>query len=109
MRQYEIVMRSGAKNEVTAEVIHDDPGADDKIYFYLDKSQKQLAAYFLRDEVAGNHPRSRQRQRRSPLSFALRVPPCASRPLGDVKVYSVRADMELGAAVSSVRIRLSPN
>ena len=53
MRAYEIVMRSGARNEVTAEVLHDDPSLDDKIYFYRDKGLKQLVAYFLRDEVAG--------------------------------------------------------
>jgi hypothetical protein len=53
MRVYEIVMRSGAKCEVTAEIIHDDPTLDDKIYFYRDKSQKQLVAYFLREYVAG--------------------------------------------------------
>jgi hypothetical protein len=53
MRAYEIVLRSGAKTEVTAEVIHDDPSIDDKIYFYRDKGQKQLIAYFLRDQVAG--------------------------------------------------------
>jgi hypothetical protein len=53
MRVYEVVMRSGAKNEVTAEVMHDDPALDDKIYFYRDNGQKQLVAYFLRNEVAG--------------------------------------------------------
>jgi hypothetical protein len=53
MRVYEIVMRSGAKNEVTAEVVHDDPALDDKIYFYRDKGLKQLVAYFIRDQVAG--------------------------------------------------------
>ena len=53
MRVYEIVMRSGAKNEVTAEVVHDDPELDDKIYFYRDKGLKQLVAYFIRDQVAG--------------------------------------------------------
>jgi hypothetical protein len=53
MRVYEVVMRSGAKNEVTAEVLHDDPAHEDKIYFYRDNSQKQLVAYFLRDQVAG--------------------------------------------------------
>ena len=53
MRVYEVVMRSGAKNEVTAEVLHDDPTLDDKIYFYRDKGLKQLVAYFLRDQVAG--------------------------------------------------------
>ncbi len=53
MRAYEVVMRSGAKNEVMAEVLHDDPGLDDKIYFYRDKCLKQLVAYFLREEVAG--------------------------------------------------------
>ena len=53
MRVYEIVMRSGAKAEVTAEVVHDDPAVDDKIYFYRDKGLKQLVAYFIRDEVSG--------------------------------------------------------
>jgi hypothetical protein len=53
MRVYEVVMRSGAKNEVTAEVMHDDPALDDKIYFYRDKGLKQLVAYFSRDQVAG--------------------------------------------------------
>ena len=53
MRVYEVVMRSGAKSEVMAEVLHDDPGMDDKIYFYRDKGLKQLVAYFLREEVAG--------------------------------------------------------
>jgi hypothetical protein len=53
MRVYEVVMRSGAKNEVTAEVMIDDPALDDKIYFYRDKGHKQLVAYFLRNEVAG--------------------------------------------------------
>lgn len=53
MRIYEVVMRSGAKTEVTAEVMHDDVNLDNKIYFYRDKGLKQLVAYFLRDEVAG--------------------------------------------------------
>jgi len=53
MRVYEVVMRSGAKNDVTAEVLHDDPTIDDKIYFYRDKGLKQLVAYFIRDQVAG--------------------------------------------------------
>ncbi len=53
MRVYEIVMRSGAKVEVTAEVVHDDPAVDDKIYFYRDKGLKQLVAYFIRDQVSG--------------------------------------------------------
>ncbi len=46
-------MRSGAKNEVTAQVLLDDPDLDNKIYFYRDKGQKQLVAYFVREEVAG--------------------------------------------------------
>jgi hypothetical protein len=53
MRVYEVVMRSGAKNEIMAEMLHDDPVVDDKIYFYRDKGLKQLVAYFLREEVAG--------------------------------------------------------
>ncbi len=53
MRVYEVIMRSGAKNEVTAQMLYDDPESDAKIYFYRDKGQKQLVAYFLREEVAG--------------------------------------------------------
>ena len=53
MRVYEVVMRSGAKNEVTAEVMLDDAEVDERIYFYRDNSLKQLVAYFIRDEVAG--------------------------------------------------------
>ena len=53
MRAFEVILRSGAKNEVIAEVMHDDPSGDDKIYFYRDKSLKQLVAYFQRVEVAG--------------------------------------------------------
>jgi hypothetical protein len=53
MRVYEIVLRSGAKTEITAEILHDDKTLDNKIYFYRDSEQKQLVAYFLRDEIAG--------------------------------------------------------
>lgn len=53
MRVFEVVMRSGAKTEITAEILHDDVSIDNKIYFYRDKGHKQLVAYFLRDEVAG--------------------------------------------------------
>ena len=53
MRSYEVVMRSGAKSEVIAEVFIDDPNVDVKVYFYRDKGLKQLVAYFLRDEIAG--------------------------------------------------------
>ncbi len=53
MRVYEVVLRSGAKAEVAAEVLHDDASNDNKIYFYRDLGQKQLVAYFLRDEIAG--------------------------------------------------------
>ena len=53
MRVYEIVFRSGAKTEVTAEILHDDITIDNKVYFYRDSEHKQLVAYFLRDEIAG--------------------------------------------------------
>ena len=53
MRVYEVVLRSGAKTEITAEVLHEDPSVDNKIYFYRDKGLKQLVAFFVRDEVAG--------------------------------------------------------
>jgi hypothetical protein len=53
MRVDEMVFRSGAKAEVTAEILHDDIAVDNKIYFYRDSEQKQLVACFLRDEIAG--------------------------------------------------------
>ncbi len=53
MRVYEVVLKSGAKSEIIAEILHDDAGVDNKIYFYRDKGHKQLVAYFVRDEVAG--------------------------------------------------------
>jgi hypothetical protein len=53
MRSYEIVMRSGAKTEVMAEILIDEPDVDAKVYFYRDKGLKQLVAYFIRAEIAG--------------------------------------------------------
>jgi len=53
MRVYEVILRSGAKADVTAETLHDDPGKDNKIYFFRDKTHKHLVAYFVREEVAG--------------------------------------------------------
>jgi hypothetical protein len=53
MRVFEVLLRSGAKTEITAEILQDSAGADSKIYFYRDKSLKQLAAYFNREDVAG--------------------------------------------------------
>ena len=53
MRIYEIVFRSGTKVEIAAEILHDDKAVDDKVYFYRDSEEKQLVAYFLRDEIAG--------------------------------------------------------
>ncbi len=53
MRVYEVVLRSGAKAEITAEILHDNSHIDNKIYFFRDKSQKQLVAYFLQEEVVG--------------------------------------------------------
>ena len=53
MRVFEVVFRSGAKVDVTAETLHDDDTKDNKIYFYRDKTHKQLVAYFIREEVAG--------------------------------------------------------
>jgi len=53
MRVFEVVLRSGAKVDVTAESLHDDIAEDNKVYFYRDKTHKHLVAYFLRDEVAG--------------------------------------------------------
>jgi hypothetical protein len=53
MRIFEVYLRSGAKAEVTAEILQDNGEVDNKVYFYRDKSLKQLAAYFNREEVAG--------------------------------------------------------
>jgi hypothetical protein len=53
MRIFEVHLRSGAKAEITAEVLHDSDGKDDKIYFYRDIGLKQLAAYFNREDVVG--------------------------------------------------------
>ena len=53
MRVYEVLLRSGAKADVSAESLHDDEIKENKIYFYRDKTHKQLVAYFVRDEVAG--------------------------------------------------------
>ena len=68
MRPYEVVMRSGAKTEVMAEVVHDDPAIDDKIYFYRDIAQKQLIAYFLREEIAASSSGPRMSAARSGIS-----------------------------------------
>ena len=53
MRVFEIILRSGAKAEILAEILHDDSGKGDKIYFYNDKSLNQIVAYFNRADVAG--------------------------------------------------------
>ena len=53
MRIFEVHLRSGAKAEVTAEVLQDNNANDNKIYFYRDHSLKQLVAYFNREDVAG--------------------------------------------------------
>jgi hypothetical protein len=53
MRVFEVILRSGAKAEIMAEVLHDDYGKDNKIYFYKDEGLKQLVAYFNREDVAG--------------------------------------------------------
>ena len=53
MRIFEVHLRSGAKAEITAEVLQDDDGNDNRIYFYRDKRLKQLVAYFNREDVAG--------------------------------------------------------
>jgi hypothetical protein len=53
MRVFEVVLRSGAKAEITAEILHDDSGEDNRIYFYRDKGLKQIVAYFNKEDVAG--------------------------------------------------------
>ncbi|MCE0484602.1 MAG: hypothetical protein LV479_10235 [Methylacidiphilales bacterium] len=53
MRVYEVVLRSGAKAEIAAEALVDDVDQDNKVYFYRDKGSKKLAAYFVREEIAG--------------------------------------------------------
>jgi len=53
MRVFEVILRSGAKAEITAEIMDDQSTNDDKIYFYRDKGLKQPVAYFNRADVAG--------------------------------------------------------
>ena len=55
MRIFEVHLRSGAKTEITAEVLQetDGNGNNNRIYFYRDQSLKHLVAYFNRDDVAG--------------------------------------------------------
>jgi len=53
MRVYEVLLRSGAKAEITAEILQDVPDKDNKIYFYRDKGMKQIVAYFYRNDVSG--------------------------------------------------------
>jgi hypothetical protein len=53
MRIFEVVLRSGAKAAITAEIMDDQTANDDKIYFYRDNGLKQLAAYFNRADVVG--------------------------------------------------------
>jgi hypothetical protein len=53
MRIFEVVLRSGARAEITAEIFQEKTGEDNKIYFYRDQGLKHLAAYFNRDDVAG--------------------------------------------------------
>ena len=53
MRVFEVFLRSGAKAELQAEILHDDSRNGDKIYFYGDNSLNQIVAYFNRADVAG--------------------------------------------------------
>ena len=53
MRMYEVIMRSGAKHQIMAEVLLDDPEYDDKIWLFHDKAETQVVATFLREQVAG--------------------------------------------------------
>ena len=53
MRVFEVFLRSGTRAELHAESLHDDARNEDKIYFYGDKSQNHVVAYFLRSEVSG--------------------------------------------------------
>jgi hypothetical protein len=53
MRVYQVIMRSGAKIEVQANFMQDEPDNHNVIYFYRDEARSLLAASFVRDEVAG--------------------------------------------------------
>jgi hypothetical protein len=53
MRVFEVILKSEAKAEITAEVLHEDSAKDNKVYFYNDKCQRQLVAYFNRDDIVG--------------------------------------------------------
>jgi len=53
MRVFEVILRSGAKAQVTAESFDDQCAHDSRIYFYRDKGLKQVVAYFNSEEVVG--------------------------------------------------------
>jgi len=53
MRVFEVILRSGAKVEVTAEIFDEDSGTGDKIHFYRDKGLRKVVAYFNKEDVAG--------------------------------------------------------
>lgn len=53
MRLYEIVLRSGAKMDIFAKSMSDDPKQSDSIRFYHDEGGHSLAATVKRDQVAG--------------------------------------------------------
>jgi hypothetical protein len=53
MRVFEVILRSGARVEVTAEIFDEDSGGGDKIQFYRDKGLRKIVAYFNKEDVAG--------------------------------------------------------
>lgn len=58
MRNYQVVMRSGASIDITAKSMRDDPECD-VIYFFADENETHLACTVKREELAGlvYHPR----------------------------------------------------
>jgi hypothetical protein len=58
MRNYQVVMKSGASIDITAKSMRDEPACD-VIYFFSDENESQLACTVKREEMAGIvfHPR----------------------------------------------------
>ena len=53
MRLYRVVLRSGAKMDIMAKSMCDDPARSDSIDFFHDESGHTLAATVKRDQVVG--------------------------------------------------------
>ncbi len=53
MRNYRVVLRSGASFDVLAQMVVDEPSVSDDVRFFHDEAGHQLAATVKREEIAG--------------------------------------------------------